>query len=308
MTGSPVFQKATKRQAKLRMAIDGPSGSGKTFTALTFATALSDKVAVIDTERGSASKYADMFSFDVLELDTFHPNGYIGAIQAAEDAGYAVIVIDSLSHAWEGEGGVLDLHEQATKRQPSQNSWTAWRDVTPIHRDLVDAMLQSKCHVIATMRSKMDYIQTTDDKGRSMIKKVGMAPVQRQGMEYEFDIVGDMDLEHTLTISKTRCFVVADAVITKPTAAWFAVVKNWLSDGQPVKEVEKPTPQPETPKAHWIDTPEVRSKFWAWTRNMLTLSDEQVHQALGVEHIHDYAGTMIEAKTAIENWVKAQAK
>lgn len=130
------FQKATKKQAKGRMAIDGPSGSGKTFTALRVAKALAPtgKIAVIDTERGSASKYADLFSFDVCEIaDDFHPNHYIKALKEAEEAGYEVVVIDSLSHAWEGAGGVLELTDKAAARSKAGNSYTAWRETTPIH-------------------------------------------------------------------------------------------------------------------------------------------------------------------------------
>ncbi len=237
------FQKATKTQSRLRMALDGPSGSGKTYTGLVFATALAKgigngRVAVIDTERGSAAKYADRFDFDVLALDTFAPKLYCEAIDAAEQAGYPVILIDSLSHAWEGEGGVLDLHDQATRRQASQNSFTAWKDVTPIHRRLVDAILTSSAHVIVTMRSKMDYTQVTEN-GRSVVKKVGMGPVQRQGIEYEFDIVGDLDTEHNMAITKSRCFAAADAVVNKPTAEWFKVVKDWLTEGVPMAAPEK---------------------------------------------------------------------
>jgi hypothetical protein len=252
MDPKPVFQRATKQQAKLRMALDGPAGSGKTFTGLIAATALCNggKIAVIDTEHGSASKYADMFAFDVLQLSNFHPQHYIDGIRAAEEAGYSVILVDSLSHAWEGEGGVLQLHEEATKRQRTENSYTAWRDVTPIHRDLVEAILQSKCHIIATMRSKMDYVQTKGDDGRTTIKKVGMAPVQRAGMEYEFDIVADLDVDHNMVISKTRCFAIADQVVSKPTAAWFGVIKSWLGEGAPAPAQQAsstaPAPEPAT--------------------------------------------------------------
>lgn len=254
------FTKATKRQARLRMAIDGPSGSGKTYTALTFAFALGDKVALIDTEHGSASKYADIFpAFDVLELETFHPQQYIDGITAAEAAGYDVLVIDSLSHAWEGEGGILELHDQATRRSGSGNSFTAWKDITPLQRKLVEGMLGSSCHIIATMRSKMDYIQTTDEKGRSVIKKVGMAPVQRQGMEYEFDVVVDMDVEHNLIVSKTRCYLIADQVVNKPTVAWFAPVKTWLSEGLPALPPQ-PKPQPPQPQPARATIPQASSE------------------------------------------------
>ena len=207
------FQKASKKQVKARIAIDGPSGSGKTYTALVAATALANngKIAVIDTEHGSASLYSDHFSFDVLELASFSPETYTHAIHAAERAGYSVILIDSLSHAWEGEGGALDLADDAARRQKTPNSYTAWKEVTPIHRKMVDAILSSSAHIAATMRSKMDYVQEKDSNGRTLIRKIGLAPVQRAGMEYEFTLVGDMDLDHTIVISKSRCPALADA-------------------------------------------------------------------------------------------------
>lgn len=241
-----MFQKATRKQLKLRLALDGPSGSGKTYTALVAATALANggKIAVIDTERGSASLYSDKFSFDVAELNSFAPKQYIDLIGMAEEAGYAVIVIDSLSHAWEGEGGVLDMHDAAVKRQRTENSFTAWKDVTPEHRKLVDAMLQSKCHIIATMRSKMEYVQDKDSNGRTSIRKVGMAPVQRQGMEYEFTIVGDLDIEHTLVISKSRMSGIADEVVKRPDGKWFKRIADWLETGE-AQQVQAADPKPE---------------------------------------------------------------
>jgi len=234
------------------MGLDGPSGSGKTYTALVAATALANggKIAVIDTERGSASLYSDKFAFDVVCLETFDPKQYVAMIHAAEDAGYAVIVIDSLSHAWEGEGGVLDLHDQAVKRERSGNSFTAWKDVTPVHRKLVDAMLQSKCHVIATMRSKTEYVLETDSNGKQKPRKVGMAPIQRQGMEYEFTIVGDLDTDHNLVISKSRFDKVSDAVVTKPDVKWFSQITDWLNSAVPEPETpnpHNPAPRPEEP-------------------------------------------------------------
>lgn len=238
------FQKATKKRSKARIALDGPSGAGKTYTALIAATVMAEggKIAVIDTERGSASLYADKFEFDVLELDNFDPRQYIEAIEAAEKTGYSVIVIDSLSHAWEGEGGALDQVDKAAKRLQG-NSFAAWKDVTPLQRRLVDAMLQSPCHIIATMRSKMDYVQEKDEKtGKTIIRKVGMAPVQRQGMEYEFTIVGDMDVDHNLMITKSRCDIMADAVENKPAAKFWQKLLDWLNSGEEPAKVEYPEP------------------------------------------------------------------
>jgi hypothetical protein len=249
---STPFVKATKTQAKLRLALDGPSGSGKTYTALVAATAIANggKIAVIDTERGSASLYSDKFDFDVATLDQFSPKNYTDLIRAAENAGYAVIVIDSLSHAWEGEGGALDMVDQATARSQSKNSYFAWREVTPLHRNLVDAMLQSKCHIIATMRSKTEYvIEEIERNGRKtqVPRKIGMAPIQRSGMEYEFSIVGDLDLDHNLVISKTRAEFIDGAVVKKPDEKFFKKILDWLNSGETPKEPPKPGFSPGKP-------------------------------------------------------------
>lgn len=229
-----MFSRATKSQARLRLGIIGPSGSGKTFSALAIARALSERIAVIDTEHGSASKYADIFEFDVLCLDYFDPRDYIRAIQAAQEERYGVVIIDSLSHAWIGQGGELEMVDRAAKRSKSNNSYTAWRDVTPIHNQLIDAIIRSDCHVIATMRSKVDYVLQPDVNGKLVPRKVGMAPIQREGMDYEFDVVGDLDLEHNLVIGKTRCREIDGQVITKPGEAFGRTLARWLSDGVPV--------------------------------------------------------------------------
>ena len=229
------FQKATKKQARARVALIGPSGSGKTYSALKIACAMSDKVALIDTEHGSASKYAGEFDFDVLNLDSFSPTTYVEAIEAAEDAGYKCIVIDSLSHAWSGKDGALEQVDQASSRG---NKFTAWRDVTPQHNRLIDAIVGSRCHIFATMRSKTEYIVEDDGKGKKVPRKVGMAPIQRDGMEYEFDVVGDLDENHVLKVTKTRCKDLDGKYITKPGKDLADALTDWLSDGEPVAEKE----------------------------------------------------------------------
>lgn len=250
-----MFQKATRKQARARIAIDGPAGSGKTYTALTAAKSLANggKIAVIDTERGSASLYADEFDFDVVELGNFNPRNYIQAIREAERENYAVIVIDSMSHAWEGEGGVLDMHDAAVKRQKTENSFTAWKDVTPVHREFVDAILQSPCHIIVTMRSKMEYVQ---EGGK--VRKVGMAPIQRSGTEYEFTLVCDMDIEHNLIVSKSRYKLLADKMQKMPDVHFFNSFRDWLNSGDavvtppaPVK-VEAPKPEMKIPQTNGV--------------------------------------------------------
>lgn len=241
-----MFKKAVKSQAKARIGIIGPSGSGKTYTALKIASVLGKKIAVIDTEHGSASKYADEFEFDVCELNNYDPRHYVKAIQVAGQAGYDVIIIDSLSHAWAGESGALELADQL-KAKYGGNKWAAWSEVTPIHNKLVHSMLSSPAHIIATLRSKMEYIQTQDDKGKTVIRKVGMAPIQRDGMEYEFDIVADMDLEHNFIVSKTRCRALDGAIINKPGEELAKTILDWLTDGAPAPQ--RPAPAPATPQA-----------------------------------------------------------
>lgn len=241
-----MFKPAQRTQSKLRMTIDGPAGSGKTYTALRFAHALANggQIAFIDTERGSASKYAGdapdgiPWKFDVLELIQFSPEKYTEAILTAGRAGYSVLVIDSLSHAWEGVGGALDLKQRAGE------AWSAWRHVTPVHNRMIDAILQAPLHVITTMRSRMEYVQETDGNGRTVIRKVGLSPIQRPGTEYEFDIVCDIDWSHILTVSKSRCSAVADMTVEKPGPEFMRPVIDWLNSGgaaaaNPVQEPAK---------------------------------------------------------------------
>ena len=226
-----MFHKATKQKARLRMALCGPAGAGKTYSSLAIAKGLHDRVAVIDTEHGSASKYCDEFDFDACELTDFSPAGYTAAIEAAGKAGYGVLVIDSLTHAWDGPGGALEMVDDAAKRNKSGNSYTAWKDVTPVFRRLIETIIACPCHVIVTMRSKTEYVLERNDKGKEVPRRVGMAPVMRQGIEYEFDVVGELDTDHTLIVSKSRCKLLADAVVRNPGADVAELLARWLSTG-----------------------------------------------------------------------------
>jgi len=226
-----MFQKATRKQARLHLALIGPAGSGKTYTSLRVASELGGKVALIDTERSSACNYANLFDFDVCELDDYHPKQYIQAIKAASKAGYEVLIVDSLSHAWSGKGGALEMVDKASRRSKSGNSFAAWREVTPLHNELVETMLASNCHIIVTMRAKMAYVQEKDSKGRVQIRKVGLQPLQRDGLEYEFDIVGDMDTDNNLVITKTRCPELRGAVINQPGSEFAEALQGWLEMG-----------------------------------------------------------------------------
>ena len=232
----PTFRKATRSKSRLRMALDGPAGSGKTFSALRFAHALGKRIAVINSESGAVEKYLGLapdgiaWDFDVCELDTFAPTTYRDAIFEAGQRGYEVLIIDSLSHAWAGKGGALEIVD--SKRNKFGDGW---REVTPMHNELIESILRSPCHVIATMRSKVEYVQekTLDHSGRerTVIRKMGMAPVQRQGMEYEFDVVCDIDTDHILSVSKSRCPELDGKTVVKPSADFVAPLAVWLQTG-----------------------------------------------------------------------------
>lgn len=198
------FQKAEKKKVRLKLAISGPSGSGKTYSALRLAKGMGGKTAVIDTENGSASLYADSFEFDVMEIHPpFTTAKYAAAIKAATAAKYDNLIIDSMTHQWAGEGGILDRKAQLDSK-PGSNGYTNWNQMTPEHEAFKSAILQSDIHIIATVRSKQEYILETNDKGKQAPKKVGMAPVQRDALEYEFTIVFDVFMNHKCSVSKDR--------------------------------------------------------------------------------------------------------
>jgi hypothetical protein len=222
---------AAKERAKLRLGIAGPAGSGKSYTGLLIASALGGRVGVIDTEHRSAHLYAELIpgGFDVLELPPpFSPDNYVAAIHAFEMAGVSTIIIDSLSHAWAGEGGALDMQGKIADK--TGNSWSAWRSVTPKHNALVEAILQSPCHIIATMRSKMDYVQD-GDSGKSKVKKVGLAPVMRDGIEYEFTVFMEMDQAHNGFIGKDRTQLFDNQIVERPNAEMGQKLLSWLNNG-----------------------------------------------------------------------------
>jgi hypothetical protein len=240
------FVKAERKKAKLRLGIAGPAGSGKTYSALKIAFGIGGKVAMIDTENGSGDLYAHLGEYDVLTLQPpYTVDKYLEGIHAAEDAGYTTIIIDSLSHAWAGEGGLLDM--QGKIADAGTNGFAAWRKVTPKHNALVEAMLQSKCHIIATMRAKTEYVLTTNEKGKQEPKKVGLAPVQRDGMEYEFTVFIDLSVEHLATTTKDRTGLF-DGQYFKPDEKTGKQLLAWLEDGVEVPEpapAPAPAPQPE---------------------------------------------------------------
>lgn len=230
------FEPATKKASKARIALCGPSGSGKTYTGLALATALSDRVAVIDTERGSASKYVGLngWQFDTVTPDKFSPLSLVETLGVAAGAGYPAVLIDSLSHYWMGSDGML---EQVDKRGRNGNNFSGWKEVRPDERKMIDALLTYPGHLIVTMRSKTEYVIEDNDKGKKAPRKVGTKPEQREGIEYEFDVIGDMDLDNRLTISKTRISSLAGEVFVHPGVDLARTISDWLADGIDVPSV-----------------------------------------------------------------------
>lgn len=227
------FVPATKEQAKARVALAGPSGSGKTWTSLILATVLAKggRFGVIDTERGSASKYAGPFTFDRLNLYTYDPRDLVKALAASAAAGHAVVVIDSLSRFWGGTGGMLEIVDNAAKRSYGGNSFGGWKEARPIENDMIEAILGYPGHVIVTMRTKTAYEITKTDNGKTVPVKIGLQPEQRNGIEYEFDVVADMDLENNFTVSKSRCPELSGKVVNRPGPEVGETLLAWLTDG-----------------------------------------------------------------------------
>jgi hypothetical protein len=230
------FKKAVRAKSKLRLAISGVSGSGKTYSSLIIAKELGKKIALINTEAESGAIYSDVFDYDVCDLQPpFTPENYSNAITSASNSGYDVIIVDSFSHEWMGEGGILEILDKQTKASTSKNSYVAWGSITPRHNKLVETMLRCKSHIIATMREKAAYDLIKDKDGKQRPAKLGLAPIQREGVEYEFTTMFNMSLEgHLASVSKDRTglfdgqiFEVDDSVGKK--------LLSWLNSGEDKK-------------------------------------------------------------------------
>lgn len=229
-----MFKPAQRKQAKLRLALSGPSGSGKTTGALLIAKGIGGKIAVLDTERGSASLYSDLVPFDVVELTPpYTPERYIEVIQEAEKAGYDTLILDSITHEWNGAGGILEIVDKVARSKYKGNSYAAWNEGTPRHQKFVDAMLASPLHIIATMRSKAVYVETEKANGKKTIQKQGAAPQQRDGLEYEFTAVLDLSVDGNIAIaSKDRTRLFHDPVVITEDVG--KDLFTWLQSGESI--------------------------------------------------------------------------
>lgn len=222
------LQKAQRKQAKIKVALQGPSGSGKTYSALLLANGLCgdwSKVAVIDSENHSADLYSDLGDYNVLSISQpYDPEKYIQAITSCESSGMEVIIIDSVSHEWEGAGGILDIHGSM-----AGNSFTNWSKVTPRHNAFIQKMLNSPAHIIATVRTKQDYV-LTDKNGKMVPEKVGLKGITRDGLDYEFTIVFDIDIKHNAIAAKDRTGLFMDKPPQKISIETGKQVHQWCNN------------------------------------------------------------------------------
>ncbi len=216
--GVGLFVKAEKSNKRLKIGLYGISGSGKTYTSLAIAKGLcpeGKRIAVLDTERSSASMYADIFDFDSMGLTNHHPNEFIRFIKAAEKEGYGVLIIDSLSHEWQGTGGYLDIMSDEQKKIKSGNTFAANRVPAELHKKLIDTILDANMHIICTIRAKKKYVDAVEN-GRTVKKIIGIEPITKDGTEFEFDIFAEMDADNNLIWEKGRIPELNGIVVSKP--------------------------------------------------------------------------------------------
>jgi uncharacterized lipoprotein NlpE involved in copper resistance len=235
------LRKATRKKAKIRLGLSAVSGGGKTYSAILIAKGLCgdlSKVAIIDTENGSADLYAHLGDFNVLPLTPpFTPERYTEAIKACEKSGMEVIIIDSISHEWDGKGGCLEIVESLGGK------YQDWAKVTPRHQRFIEAILYSTCHVITTVRRKQDYEMTKDNNGKIKIEKGGLKEITREGFEYELTTNLEMDMLHNATASKDRTNLFMGKPAFVPSEKTGEAIAQWCEAGE----------EAETISHHWYE-------------------------------------------------------
>jgi len=267
---SITFKRATKKSAKLRGGLYGPSGCGKTWTSLCIAKGLGGKTALIDTEHGSASKYSDIFDFDVCEMKLFNPGELIDALQNIPGV-YSTVIIDSMSAFWQGEGGILQQVDDQGRRSQSGSTFMAWGDASKTLTRINDLIMGAPYHVITTMRSKSEWVVEKNDKGKASPRKIGLAPVWKDGWEYNLDFVMRLDHDNTGVVEKTRIPELANCVFQKPDEELGKQLGRWLGQG-----IEEPS---------MLDQLTVLIKETTTTKKFLTLAVDRGHINEGIKDI-----------------------
>jgi hypothetical protein len=236
------LQLASRKKAKIKLGLSSVSGGGKTFSSILIAKGLCNdlsKVAIIDTENNSADLYAHLGNYQVLPLIApFTPERYIEAISICEKAGMEVIIIDSISHEWEGKGGVLELSDQLGGQYQS-----AWKTLTPRHESFKQAIVQSPRHIITTTRRKQDYVlQEKQNKNGKMVQtpvKAGFKEVTREGWEYELTVNLELELNHFATASKDRTGLFMGKPPFIPDENTGKLILDWCNSGIEPMSIEE---------------------------------------------------------------------
>lgn len=236
------LRKATRQKAKIRLGLSAVAGGGKTMSALKIAKGLCGdwtKIGMIDTENGSGDLYCHLGDYNVLSLQApYSPEKYIEAIEACEKAGMEVIIIDSITHEWDGKGGCLEIVDQLAQASTSKNSYIAWGKVTPRHQAFVEKILQSKCHIITTVRRKQDYEMSKDSNGKLKVEKAGLKEITREGFEYELTVNLELDHGHFATASKDRTGLFSGKPEFIPTEETGRMIAEWCENGvDPTQEI-----------------------------------------------------------------------
>jgi hypothetical protein len=236
------FVEATRPATNSLIALTGPANAGKTYTALAMATGMGTNIGVCDSERGRASHYAHLFPFKHLRMPDFRPQTLVRALAVGARRGIDVMIIDSGTHYWSGRGGVLEQVDRTTNASASKNAFTSgWKSVKPVEHEMWDAVMAYPGHVIMTLRVKTSYELVPSKNGGGMEpKKIGLKPDQRADAEYEFDFVGDLDMEHTMTVSKCSypgLFASGEQIELPNTETGNRIV-TWLSEGTPMPTVQ----------------------------------------------------------------------
>lgn len=257
--GGIQVHRAQRKKSRARVFVVGASGSGKTFSSIQMAKGLGKKIVIIDTEFGSGELYDHLCEYDAHTIEApYAPVKLVNAIKGLEKMGYDVIIIDSISKFWNGTGGILEI-QQAEERRSGQG-WQAWAKVTPLQEQIVDAILESKCHIIATARAKTHWlVDTSGDK--MTITKVGTAPIQRKELEYEFTVGFTIDGQHIAAVSKDRTGIF-DGQIFQISEKTGKILNDWLNSGREYlpEKVETMLPAPEAGEvviAAGVDTDDI---------------------------------------------------
>jgi len=256
-----VFRKAERKKAKAKVAVIGASGSGKTMSSILIARGLVDtggKIAMVDTEQGSGELYSHLTNYDVARITApYTPNKLIDTIHEAEEAGYDVLIIDSLSPFWSGEGGLLEMKTVVEKH--GKSPWAAWADVTPIYNRMMETIITSPIHIVATMRTKTEWlVDPSKGDGKTKVTKVGTAPVQRDGTEYEFTIVFMLDQSHSASASKDRTGIF-DTLVFRPSIGTGRSIREWLESGADLKPDEDTSSPPDEMTKSQIVNEEIKN-------------------------------------------------